>query len=69
MPALDAASATPDGVVERMQRDGYCVVEGVLGEEEVAAARASLRDVLAATPTGRNSFEGFDTQRVYALFA
>jgi ectoine hydroxylase-related dioxygenase (phytanoyl-CoA dioxygenase family) len=28
-----------------------------------------LAEVLAATPEGRNDFEGFKTQRVYALFA
>ena len=52
-----------------MALDGYCVVEELLGPDEVATARASLVDVLAVTPTGRNSFEGFETQRVYALFA
>jgi ectoine hydroxylase-related dioxygenase (phytanoyl-CoA dioxygenase family) len=44
-------------------------VEGLLPPDELAAARASLADVLAATPEGRNDFEGFKTQRVYALFA
>jgi ectoine hydroxylase-related dioxygenase (phytanoyl-CoA dioxygenase family) len=44
-------------------------VEGLLPRDELAAARASLADVLAATPEGRNDFEGFKTQRVYALFA
>ena len=43
--------------------EGYCVVEEVLGPADVVAARASLQDVLAATPRGRNSFEGFETQR------
>ena len=37
--------------------------------EWVAAARADMQRVLAETSTGRNSFEGFSTQRVYALFA
>jgi hypothetical protein len=35
----------------------------------VAATRAELLEVLARTPTGRNDFEGFATQRIYALFA
>jgi ectoine hydroxylase-related dioxygenase (phytanoyl-CoA dioxygenase family) len=69
MGGMSARGATAAGVVEAMTAEGYCVVEGVLGPAEVAAARASLHDVLAATPRGRNSFEGFETQRVYALFA
>lgn len=58
-----------DAVVAGMQADGYCIVEGVLAPDEVGATVADLREVLAATPTGRNDFEGFATQRVYALFA
>ena len=69
MGVMHATTATVDDVVDAMAVHGYCVVEGVLSPEETAAARASLVDVLAATPTGRNSFEGFQTQRVYALFA
>ena len=52
-----------------MDDEGYCVVEGVLDASEAAAIRAELLDVLTATPSGRNDFEGFRTQRVYALFA
>ena len=63
------AEATVDSVVAGMEADGYVIVEGVLTEEEVAATRAELLEVLARTPTGRNDFEGYATQRVYALFA
>lgn len=63
------AEATVDGVVAGLEADGYVVVEGLLPPDEVAAIRADLRTVLASTPTGRNDFEGFATQRVYALFA
>ncbi len=66
---IDADGATVDEVVGAMAADGYCIVAGILTRDEVAAARASLVDVLEATPGGRNSFEGFGTQRVYALFA
>ncbi len=63
------AEATVDGVVAGLEADGYVVVEGILPPDEVAAIRADLQSVLASTPTGRNDFEGFATQRVYALFA
>jgi ectoine hydroxylase-related dioxygenase (phytanoyl-CoA dioxygenase family) len=69
MGSIDAGRASVDQVVEALDVDGYCIVEGMLSVAEVAAARASLLDVLASTPSGRNDFEGFRTQRVYALFA
>jgi ectoine hydroxylase-related dioxygenase (phytanoyl-CoA dioxygenase family) len=69
MRRVAASEATADRVVTALERDGYCAVEGLLPPVEVAAARASLAGVLADTPEGRNDFEGFRTQRVYALFA
>ena len=63
------SAATADDVAEALDRDGYAVVEGVLSREEAAAKRAELTRVLQETPTGRNDFEGFKTQRIYALFA
>lgn len=61
--------ATVDEVVDALDRDGWCVVEGVLDAEQVARTRAELLEVLERTPTGRNDFEGFSTRRIYALFA
>jgi ectoine hydroxylase-related dioxygenase (phytanoyl-CoA dioxygenase family) len=69
MPHLDAATVTVDDVVAALATDGYCIVEGMLSTAEVAAAKASLREVLDEIPFGRNDFEGFSTRRVYALFA
>jgi ectoine hydroxylase-related dioxygenase (phytanoyl-CoA dioxygenase family) len=66
---VPAGSATGQAVAERLTSDGYVLVSGLMSDAEVAAARADLGRVLAATPTGRNAFEGFGTQRVYALFA
>jgi ectoine hydroxylase-related dioxygenase (phytanoyl-CoA dioxygenase family) len=61
--------ATSDSVADALRTDGYVIVDGLLGPDEVASAREDLVRVLAETPTGRNDFEGFSTQRVYALFA
>jgi ectoine hydroxylase-related dioxygenase (phytanoyl-CoA dioxygenase family) len=66
---LAATDATVDAVVAALDTDGYCIVTGVLGADEVAAAKASIEAAVAAVPVGRNDFEGFRTQRVYALFA
>jgi ectoine hydroxylase-related dioxygenase (phytanoyl-CoA dioxygenase family) len=64
---LDDALATR--VIDDLARDGFSVVEALLSTDEAATIRAGLREVLDATPTGRNDFEGFQTRRIYALFA
>ncbi len=63
------AATSAQEVADGMARDGYVIVEGVLGPAEVDKARRDLARVLSETPTGRNDFEGFSTQRIYALFA
>jgi ectoine hydroxylase-related dioxygenase (phytanoyl-CoA dioxygenase family) len=68
MPHL-SSSATVDEVVAALERDGYAIVEGALSPAEAAAKKADLQRVLASTPAGRNDFEGFSTQRIYALLA
>ena len=65
---MPATSAAQD-VARRLTDDGYVVVTGMMDAASVQAARADLDRVLCTTRTGRNSFEGFDTQRIYALFA
>jgi ectoine hydroxylase-related dioxygenase (phytanoyl-CoA dioxygenase family) len=66
---LPAASTSGEEVARRLADDGYVVVSGMMTDAVVEAARADLGRILAATKTGRNSFEGYSTQRVYALFA
>jgi ectoine hydroxylase-related dioxygenase (phytanoyl-CoA dioxygenase family) len=63
------ATATSQDVARRLTDDGYVVVTGMMTPDGVRSARADLDRVLRTTRTGRNSFEGFDTQRIYALFA
>jgi ectoine hydroxylase-related dioxygenase (phytanoyl-CoA dioxygenase family) len=58
-----------DGVVAELDERGYSIVDGMLSPAEVKAARDDLLRILSETPTGRNDFEGYNTQRVYALFA
>jgi len=64
--AQDAAAAE---IARRMTDDGYVIVTGMMSDADVQAAREDLGRVVEATKTGRNFFEGFSTQRVYALFA
>jgi ectoine hydroxylase-related dioxygenase (phytanoyl-CoA dioxygenase family) len=56
-------------VTKRLDEDGYAIVENYLSPDDVAAKRADLERILASNPTGRNDFEGFSTQRIYAVFA
>jgi ectoine hydroxylase-related dioxygenase (phytanoyl-CoA dioxygenase family) len=63
------ASATVDEVTAALDEGGYAIVEGALPADRVAEMRAALDGLFATTPTGRNDFEGFRTQRVYAVFA
>ncbi len=66
---LHRDEATVERVVELLDRDGLAIVEDYLSPEQVAAKRADLQRVLDEVPTGRNEFEGFETRRIYALFA
>lgn len=50
-------------------RDGYTVVPDVLGDDELAALREGLDPWLQRRHMGRNNFEGFSSERVYALLA
>jgi ectoine hydroxylase-related dioxygenase (phytanoyl-CoA dioxygenase family) len=68
MATMPATSGSQD-VARRLIDDGYVVVTGMMDTADLQTARDDLNRVLSATPTGRNPFEGYDTQRIYALFA
>jgi ectoine hydroxylase-related dioxygenase (phytanoyl-CoA dioxygenase family) len=63
------ATASADQVLEGLEQQGLAVVERILPPDDVRAKKEELERVLASIPTGRNSFEGFSTRRIYALFA
>jgi ectoine hydroxylase-related dioxygenase (phytanoyl-CoA dioxygenase family) len=64
-----AANTSVDEVTESLERDGYAIVERYLSPDDVRAKKEDLARVLRNIPGGRNDFEGFKTQRIYALFA
>lgn len=66
---MHASVATVETVVAAMDMHGYCVVEGFLSPSRVAQIRGEFDTILANNPLGRNDFEGYNTKRVYALFA
>ncbi len=65
----DAASKVDAGVLEadmrKLEEDGYVIIESLLSADEIAEIKAALRPLLAHT--GRNAFEGHNTQRLYAV--
>jgi ectoine hydroxylase-related dioxygenase (phytanoyl-CoA dioxygenase family) len=54
---------------QQFDERGYLVFERVLAPEFVRNIRSALAPYLARDLTGRNDFEGFRTNRVYALLA
>ncbi len=54
-------------IVETIEDQGYCIIEGLMPGEKIDAARAVLDPVFEGQRTGRNQFEGFKTQRIYSL--
>lgn len=66
---VSAATATGEDIAARLAGDGYVIVTDMMSDTDVQAARTDLGRVLETTKTGRNPFEGYSTQRVYALFA
>jgi ectoine hydroxylase-related dioxygenase (phytanoyl-CoA dioxygenase family) len=62
-------TTTVDEVAALLDRDGFAIIENYLGADDVRAKKEDLYRILQSTPTGRNDFEGHQTQRIYALFA
>jgi ectoine hydroxylase-related dioxygenase (phytanoyl-CoA dioxygenase family) len=58
-----------DAHVETLQREGYVVLPNLLSPEQVAEMRDALAPHLQGRLMGRNDFEGFHSERVYALLA
>jgi ectoine hydroxylase-related dioxygenase (phytanoyl-CoA dioxygenase family) len=56
-------------ITDALDAEGCAVVEHFLDADAVAAIIDELAPHRAATPLGRNDFEGFATRRIYALFA
>ena len=55
--------------LEQLQSEGFVVLRDVAGMDLVRRFREELAPYLATAPFGRNDFEGFRSQRLYALLA
>ncbi|WP_417465012.1 phytanoyl-CoA dioxygenase family protein [Kordiimonas sp.] len=54
-------------IIETIKDRGYFIIENLMPEAGVQAARDILDPIFAEQRTGRNQFEGFKTQRIYSL--
>ena len=66
---LSAEEASVARVADALDAEGCVVVERFLAPDKIAALHQELAPHRQQTPLGRNDFEGFDTKRIYALFA
>ena len=55
--------------IDHVPEHGYVVIPGLLSAEQIRRIKAELAPHLRGTLRGRNDFEGFETERVYALLA
>ncbi len=55
--------------VEQIKERGYVVIENLLNDDEIQRIRTALEPYLQGELMGRNDFEGFQSERVYALLA
>ena len=60
---------TPDEIADAIRGDGYAIATGLLTTSEVDEIKTSLAPWLQGRLMGRNDFEGFHSERVYALLA
>jgi len=64
----DPATPMPK-LLERLRADGYLILPSVLPAAQVQAIRSALQPWLRGDKPGRNDFEGYHSERVYALLA
>lgn len=66
-PGPDRRSARIDADFETLMRDGYVIIENLISAETCAAIKQEGLALLGQT--GRNAFEGHQTQRVYNVLS
>ena len=56
-------------LADAIRREGYAIAEALISPREVAEIKAALAPWLRGEKMGRNDFEGYRSERVYALLA
>ena len=55
--------------VDAIEEQGYTIIEGALPQSVIDQTKTELAPYLKKQRMGRNDFEGFCSERVYALLA
>ncbi len=55
--------------IKSLREQGYVIIPRLLSRAQIDRAKVALAPYLRGTLRGRNNFEGFNTERVYALLA
>lgn len=63
----EAPAEDVDRCMQAVERDGYVIIENLISPELIAEIKADLVPRFEYD-SGRNTFEGFKTQRLYAFF-
>src|SRR5262245_23497941 len=58
-----------EGEVAQLHKHGYVIIPSLLSSNLIETLKSALAPFLRGTLLGRNNFEGFRTERVYALLA
>ncbi|MEM7362635.1 MAG: phytanoyl-CoA dioxygenase family protein [Pseudomonadota bacterium] len=56
-------------MIESIEEEGFCIVRGVLTNDQIEIVRDALTPWLKGDKMGRNNFEGERSERVYAMLA
>jgi len=65
--STEAEQAKASEAISSLSRDGYCVIEGVLDDQQLAAVRKEVDHLNEQTPASGSSFGGSDTLRAFNL--
>jgi ectoine hydroxylase-related dioxygenase (phytanoyl-CoA dioxygenase family) len=64
---METDQPTIEEAVAAIRECGYTILPRLLAPDQLVAMRAALAPHLQPCASGRNDFEGFETQRVYSL--
>lgn len=67
--AAGASISEAAAEIDVLRRDGFVVLDNLLGPEEVEQVRSELEPHFGCEGWGRNEFEGLRTERIYSLLA
>lgn len=65
--STEADRAEASEAIAALARDGYCIIENALDDQQLAAVREEVDQLNALTPASASSFGGYNTRRAFNL--